>query len=292
VIGRGRAGAKVILLGEHAVVYGRPALAAGLPLALSVRAAPGEGPRIAGEDDPRGPALVRAAAEAVGTDPSTWVIEVESEIPRGRGLGSSAALAIATLRALADAAGRGLAADDEVRLGRALEGVFHGTPSGIDPAAAALGRCVRFVAGDPPVVEPLAVGAPVPLVVAFDDAPRSTGAAVAALRARRAAAPARHEALFDEVAAVVGTGVAALAAGDLAGLGRCFDENQALLGALGVSSPVLDERVAVARRAGALGAKLTGGGTGGAIIALAPDGGPVGAALAATGAHVLEVVVA
>lgn len=290
--GRGRAGAKVILLGEHAVVYGRPAIAAGLPLFLTARAARGDGPRIAGDDDPRGRALVGAAAGAVGLDSSEWVIEVESEIPPGRGLGSSAALAIATLRALADAAGRRLEGGEELRIGRVLEGVFHGTPSGIDPAAAALGRCLRFVAGDPPAIAVLPVAAPVPLVVAFDDAPRSTGAAVGALRARRAADPARHEALFDAIGAVVAAGEAALATGDLAALGRSFDENQALLEALGVSSAALDERVRVARAAGALGAKLTGAGAGGAVIALAPEAAPVAGALAATGAHVLRTTVA
>lgn len=287
--GRGRAGAKVILLGEHAVVYGRPAVAAGLPLEVAVWAERGDGPRVAGHDDPRGPALVEAAARALGMEPSAWVITIASDVPVGRGLGSSAALAVATLRALADAAGRPLADDAALRLGRLVERVFHGTPSGIDPAAAALGRCIRFVAGEPPVVEPVPVAIPVPLVIAFDDTPRDTAKAVGALRTRHDADPPRYEALFDAVAEVVAAGVTALREGDLARLGRCLDENQALLVALGVSSPVLDERVRVARAAGALGAKLTGGGAGGAIIALAPDAAPVADALAATGAHVLHV---
>lgn len=290
--GSGRAGAKVILLGEHAVVYGRPALAAGLPLALTARATAGAGPRIVGDDDPRGRALVGTAAEALGLDPAGWVVQVESEIPVGRGLGSSAALAIATLRALAQAAGRALEHDEEIRLGRRLERAFHGTPSGIDPAAAALGRCFRFVAGDPPAVEPLVVAAPVPLVIAYDDAPRSTAAAVGALRARRADAPARYEALFDAVAGVVAAGAEALATGDLAALGRCFDENQALLVACGVSSPTLDARVRLARDAGALGAKLTGAGAGGAIVAIAPEAAGVAEALARAGVRVLRAVVA
>jgi mevalonate kinase len=288
VTGRGRAGAKVILLGEHAVVYDRPALAAGLPLELTATVAPGDGPRIAGDDDSRGAALVGAAAEAAGFDAAGWVARIESRIPAGRGLGSSAALAVAVLRAFADAAGRSLTVADELRIGRSLEALFHGTPSGIDPAAAALGRCFRFLAGDPPTVDPVPVASPVPLVVAWDDEPRSTGAAVGGLRTRRDADPARHDAIFDEIAALVDAGAAALSTGDFAALGRCFDANHAALVALGVSSAVLDGRAAAARTAGALGAKLTGAGAGGAVIALAPDPDPVATALAATGARVLR----
>jgi mevalonate kinase len=175
---------------------------------------------------------------------------------------------VAVLRALAVAAGHALAGDDELRLGRALEGIFHGTPSGIDPTAAALGATFRFVRGDPPSVETIELGAPVSLVVGLGGAARSTGAAVGWLRERWQANPAHYEALFDEVAAVVEDGVRALQAGDAAALGAACDRNQALLEALGVSSPEIEQRVGAARDAGALGAKLTGGGAGGAVIAL------------------------
>ena len=267
---RGRAGAKVILLGEHAVVYGRPALASGLPLGLEAEAVRGAGPRLESDVDAgaRGEALVVEATRAVGLEPREWIVRVRSAIPPGQGLGSSAALSIAVLRALAAAAGRVLAPGEELRLGRMLEGIFHGTPSGIDPAAAALGSTFRFVRGDPPLVEPIALGAPVPLVIALGAAARSTGTAVGGLRERWQAEGKRYETLFDDVAAAVDAGVRALRAGDLVALGAAFDRNQALLEALGVSSPEIERRVAAARAAGALGAKLTGGGAGGAVIAL------------------------
>jgi mevalonate kinase len=272
--GRGRAGGKVILLGEHVVVYGRPAIAAGLPIGLEVEVSAGAGPALASDDpllaaDPRPLTLLVEATRLVGIDPARVVARVRSELPAGRGLGSSAALAVATLRALATAAGRVLDRATELDAGRRLEAVFHGTPSGIDPAAAALATCFRFVRGEPPVVTPLRLAAPLPLVVAFGDRPRSTGAAVGGLRARWEADRARHEALFDEVAGVVERGAAAAASGDLPALGRAFDDNQALLERLGVSSDEIAALVAAARRAGALGAKLTGGGAGGAVIALA-----------------------
>jgi mevalonate kinase len=272
---RGRAAGKVILLGEHAVVYGRPALAAGLGVGMEVEVVASDGPvriEIDAGDDPRPVRLVEDAATALGISADGLAVRVRSEIPIGAGLGSSAALSVAVLRALAAAAGRTLSLADEMALGRRLEAIFHGHPSGIDPAAAALGRsCFRFVRGEPPTVTPLATARPLPLVIALGARPRSTGAAVQGLRARWEADRARHERLFDEVAAVVGAGAGAAERGDLAALGAAFDRNQELLARLGVSAPEVDTLVAGARRAGALGAKLTGGGTGGAVLALARD---------------------
>ncbi|HWP64896.1 MAG TPA: mevalonate kinase [Candidatus Limnocylindria bacterium] len=271
---RGRAGGKVILLGEHAVVYGRPAVATGLPLGIEAEALRDAGPRLESDvvpGDARGEALVAQAAEALALDPRRWVVRVCSDLPPGQGLGSSAALCVAVLRALAAAAGRRLERDEELDLGRRLEGIFHGTPSGIDPAAAALGTTFRFVRGDPPLVERLVPGAPMVIVVAPGDVPRSTGAAVGGLRERRQAERARYEALFDAVAEVVEEGIRALCRGDATALGAAFDRNQTLLERMGVSSPEIERRVAAARVAGALGAKLTGGGVGGAVIALVDD---------------------
>src|SRR5215468_4428279 len=244
----GRAGGKVILLGEHAVVYGRSAVATGLPIGLEVEATEGDGPAVVSDDpaltaDPRPRELVVEAASLLRLDPSHIVLRVRSELPPGRGLGSSAALAVATLRALA---GTRLERSAELDAGRRLEAVFHGTPSGIDPAAAALGTCFRFMRGDPPSVTPLRPARPLPLVVAFGDRPRSTGAAVGGLRARWESDRERHDALFDAVAAVVERGARAMVAGDLAGLGHAFDGNQELLEALGVSSDEIAVLIAAA----------------------------------------------
>jgi mevalonate kinase len=277
----GRAGGKVILLGEHAVVYGRPALAAGIPPGIDATLDAGPGPRLVSDhpDDERGARLVAAAAEHAGLDPARVVVRVRSTLPAGRGLGSSAALAIAVLRAATAAAGRALDAREELVVGRRLEALFHGTPSGVDPAAAALGTCLRFVRGEPPAVTVVRPGAALRLVVAWGATPRSTGAAVGGLRARWEAESARHEALFDRVGAVVEDGVRALERGDTDALADAFRRNQALLEALGVSSPEVEALAAAATRAGALGAKLTGGGAGGAVIALARDPEGVAAAL-------------
>jgi mevalonate kinase len=284
----------VILLGEHVVVYGRPAVASGLPIELEAVALRGDGPALASDadTDPRGVELVAAAARLVGLEPRDWTVQIRSGIPPGQGLGSSAALCVAVLRALAAAAGRRLGTDDEIAHGRTLEGIFHGTPSGIDPAAATIAAPFRFVRGEPPSIESLALGAPVRLVIGLAASARSTGSAVGGLRARREADPARYEAMFDAVAAVVDDGVEALRRGDLVALGRAFDRNQTLLAELGVSSSDVERRVAAARAAGALGAKLTGGGAGGAVIALvdASCRAAVARTLAGSGGRSLDVV--
>jgi len=288
---RGRAVGKVILLGEHAVVYGRPALAAGLGVGLEVEVREGEGPAVESdvEDDGRARRLVEEAAAIVGLDPSRLVVRVRSELPAGAGLGSSAALSIAVLRGLARAGGRRLTSEEELAHGRRLEAIFHGHPSGIDPAAAALGTCFRFVRGEPPEVTPLRLARPLRLVIALGDRPRSTGAAVGGLRARWEADRARHERLFDDVASVVEAGARAASAGDLATLGEAFRANQALLRELGVSAAAVEERVAAAEGAGALGAKLTGGGAGGAAIAVAAEPERVAATLRTRGARTMVV---
>ncbi|MFN8543901.1 MAG: mevalonate kinase [Candidatus Binatia bacterium] len=294
--GHGRAGGKLILLGEHGVVYGRPALAAGLARGTTVTVRRGAGPVVVSDRaevaaDPRPVRVLVDAAPLFGLAARDLLVEVRSELPPGVGFGSSAAFTVALLRALAALAGRGLSLADELALGRRLEAAFHGTPSGIDPAAAALGSCFAFERGEPPVVRPVRPGAALPLVVAWDGRPRSTGQAVGALRARWEADRARYERLFDAVAIVVGQGTRAVESGDLAALGVAFDANQALLAELGVSSPEVERLVAVARDAGAFGAKLTGGGAGGAVIALVRDAHAVAGALARAGAHTLVATI-
>ena len=294
---RGRAAGKVILLGEHVVVYARPALAVGLARGLEVRVERGAGPLAVRTDvpalaaDERPAALVREAAAALGIQADGLRVEVRSELPGGAGLGSSAALSVAVLRALAVAAGRRLSLADELALGRRLEAIFHGNPSGIDPTAAALGGCFRFTRGEPPMVTPLRVPRPLPLVVAYTGRGRSTGAVVAGLRERWEGDRVAYERRFDEVAGLVAEAAVAVESGDVVGLGRAFDENQRLLEALGVSAPEVESLVATARNAGAYGAKLTGGGGGGAVIAVAAEPERVAHALRGAGAQTMVAVV-
>jgi len=291
---RGRGAGKLILLGEHAVLYGRPALAAGLGLGLEVEVRVADGapqlesdrPEIA--DDPRTTRLLEQAAAMLGLDPWGLLVHVRSELPPGGGLGASAALAIAVLRALAAASGRKLGLDVEFVLGRRLEGIFHRCPSGLAPAAAALGSCFRFVRGEPPSITRLRAARPLPMVLALPAGSPGVSPTADALRARWDRERARYERLFDDVAVVVEEGARTAELGDLDGLGRAFDRNQDLLRALGMTLPENEGLVAVVKAAGALGAKLSGS-AGDAVLALAPEPNRVVGALRARGIATLVV---
>jgi mevalonate kinase len=283
----GTAPAKLILCGEHAVVYGRPAIA--LPLAgirakaTVVAAHVGAGLRVVAPDlgrawneaDAPDAPLVQVARSAIDllAAPSDITITIRSAIPLSSGMGSGAAVATAIVRGVAAFAQRTLPAEDVSRLVYESERRFHGTPSGIDNAVVAFERPVwfqRLAAPQPPLIESVTIGAPLTLVVGDTGVRSATRLPVGDVRRRREEHPARYEALFDEVASLVIQARALLAAGDTQNLGPLLNANQALLEQIGVSSPELERLVAAARGAGAWGAKLSGAGWGGVMIALVP----------------------
>jgi mevalonate kinase len=301
-----------VLFGEHAVVFGHEALGIGVPHALTLKSliATESGHRLsvpgwkmrADSENPlstRDERVVRALEVLDGLLPGTGGIDlvVRARIPMGAGLGSSAALSVLLVAALAKRRSVGLTARELCRCAHELEKVFHGTPSGLDDSVAVYGGlCLFRRGGFPPQVAarlgiatsadervPLALPRP-PLVVAHSGVPRSTAALVARVRERREREPAVVGALFDAMDDCLADGLAALRAGDLPRLGGAMTRNHELLRTLGVSCPALETLVARARAAGALGAKLTGAGGGGAVLALLPaPQGPVAEALHADG---------
>ena len=292
---------KVILLGEHAVVYGRPAIA--VPIWQAVATAHvetradgagcvivardlGQQLRLAEHDDSQPLALVTRLALAelgLALDPD-WTITVYSAIPIASGLGSGAALSTALVRALFAHAGQEAAPETVSAIVYASERIYHGTPSGIDNTVIAYGAPIWFVSGQPPAA--FRPPSPFTLVVAHTGIASPTRATVGAVRQAWQAAPARFEARFDAIAALVTAGRGALQRGDWRLLGMLMDENQALLEELDVSLPALEQLIAAARQAGALGAKLSGGGRGGNMLALVEEdaAAAVAAALRASGA--------
>jgi mevalonate kinase len=300
--------AKIILCGEHAVVYSRPAIA--LPLgdvrayAEATPGSPGAGLRFAapdlGEawaqaDFPQHPMseLAAAALAHMGSPTPDLTLTLHSDIPIASGMGSGAAIGAALVRALAAAAGCELPSDEVSDLVYASEARYHGTPSGIDNTVIAYERAVWFKRqpSGPPLLAPVSIGAPLDLVIGDTGVRSATHMPVGAVRARWQADPAAYEALFDAVGEQVLRARDALAAGDLARLGAALDANQILLAQIGVSSPDLEGLICAARTAGALGAKLSGAGWGGVMIALAPPGGqgPIAAALRDAGAARVRV---
>lgn len=297
---------KVILLGEHAVVYGRPAIAVPVWQAVATAevAASGAGAgctlvardlgqqwRLAEAGDDQPLALVaRLALTALGLPPDPdWTITLHSTIPIASGLGSGAALSIALVRAIFARAGRDAPPAQVSAIVYESERIYHGTPSGIDNTVIAYGAPIWFVKGQPPA--PFRPPQPFTLVIAHTGIASPTKTTVAAVRAAWQAAPARYEARFDAVAALVTAARGAIQRGDWPLLGMLMDENQALLEQLDVSSPVLERLIDVARGAGALGAKLSGGGRGGNLIALVQTAAAeaVAAALRAGGAATVLV---
>jgi mevalonate kinase len=266
----GAAPGKVILLGEHTVVFGEPAIAAAIDRRLAVSVRIDREPSSSG--DPRIDQAVALAAGDFAIDPRTLRVDITSDIPPACGLGSSAAFSLALVRALASLAERGLSVDEIRAHASRVEDVFHGTASGVDVAAAADGGVIWFERSDPPRIERLSVAKPLDVVVALSGQPRSTAGPVARLRARHAARPDLYGRFFRLAGELARAGREALGTGDLEALGELMDAAQGLLNALGVSTAILERMIGIARGAGALGAKLTGAGGGGAIIALAPSG--------------------
>ncbi len=281
---------KVILFGEHAVVYGRPALAGGIDAGVrleDLRPRPA-GARLrvpdwgleADADSPGalGAALARLAELLPGPG---FDVSLRASLPLGAGLGGSAALSVALVRAAAVARGADWPAARVRELAHELERVFHGTPSGLDDMVATHGGLCLFrrdglATGTPAGAEPLSPqAARLPwalpaLVVGQTGVPRATRDMVASVRRRWEAGRAATERQFERIEGCLRRGLEALRVRDLAALGAAMLENQACLGELGVSIPEIERMVSLALEAGALGAKLTGAGGGGGVIALAP----------------------
>jgi mevalonate kinase len=274
--GVGHACGKLILFGEHAVVHGVPAIVLGIDRGVTAEARRAERGQIlsllettsdaAGDDDH---ARAFRALLAEGGDPGPIRVVLRGGLPPGVGLGFSAAAAVAIARSVEALAGASSESRVEARA-MAWEGVYHGNPSGVDVAAAMHGGCIRFTRADRRVV-PLGVGAKLMLSVGLTGTASSTKTMVEGVAAVKERSPEVFARSIDGISAVVDNAVSALGAGDLPALGELMNLNQMLLAGLMVSSEAIESLCATARAAGALGAKLTGAGGGGAVVALAAD---------------------
>ncbi len=278
---------KIILLGEHAVVYGSRAIAAPVPLAVRARVMDANDgiwlvvPRWGVEqlmhrepskrqsfEEPAGLIL-----EELGLADRSMRIEVYPELPRAMGLGGSAAVAVAIIRALNQHFSLGLVDEEVNDLAFRCEQVAHGTPSGIDNTVATYGQMLLYRAGSPAEIQELHVEKPINFVIGMTGVESLTAKMVARVREAWTRYRPVYDRMFKGIDALTVQALDALRRYDLERLGDLMNVCQGLLNGLQVSSRELEELIQIAREHGALGAKLTGGGGGGSMIALCPDGG-------------------
>jgi mevalonate kinase len=274
---------KIILFGEHAVVYGQPALAVPVTqVEAEVRIdrifSPGiriNAPSIQLNEKldalaPTHPlaATVRSTLLALQVDPPNSIaILIRSSIPVASGLGSGAAVSVAIIRALAKHLKKDITDEQVSKLAFGTEKLYHGTPSGIDNTVVTYEKPVYFVKGQP--IQVLKPKYPFMIVIGDTGVPASTKAAVRDVRIQHHKRPERYETLFATIGSIATTARGLIESGMPESLGPLMDENHAMLRSMKVSSPELDNLVEAAREAGALGAKMSGGGRGGNMIALA-----------------------
>jgi len=300
---RASAPGKFILFGEHAVVYGQPAIA--FPL-RHLRAtaqiniipdAPHEHIRLHAPDihyhawlhetDEEHPLrkIVQITRDEIHAQSSPAIeVRVSSEIPVASGLGSGAAVSTAIVRALCQHYEKSLKLKRQSELVYEVEKIHHGTPSGIDNTVIVYDQPVYFIRGHQP--EPLSIGGELTFILANTGLPSNTGQIVGNVRKAWEQNRPTFDTIFDEIGQVAERAKSAIAAGDAKSIGMLMDENQVLLEQLGVSSETISGLLATARDHGAYGAKLSGAGVGGMIIILvqATTSATIASALHETGA--------
>ena len=281
---------KIILFGEHAVVYGQPAIAAPVSQVRAtavIENSPTPGIRLIAPDldsnvllsdadaDDAVAAVIYQLQSAAQLDKlPDLTVTVSSQIPIASGLGSGAAITAAVIRALATHLGLAHLLTDEWVSDQTyeIEKFHHGTPSGIDNTVVAYERPVYFVRQQPRNrIEPFAVAKPLRLLVADTGIRSSTKDVVGDVRRQWQADPTTFDAIFADCGRIANTARQAIEKGDSIQIGQLMTENHTILQKMTVSNAKLDELVAAALVAGALGAKLSGAGRGGNMIALVDE---------------------
>jgi len=286
-----RAPGKIIVSGEQFVVLGAPAVAMAVNLYSKIDVRPSQSGQIevtadiplhlVSDADKRSSSAdnqellepLRLAASAtlnhLATKDRGVLVDANCEIPIGAGLGSSASTTVATISAVAKSTGTRLDRREIFKLAFIPENFLHGHPSGVDQATCTYGGIIQF--RKPSKINAIKVKRPPMILVCDSGVHRSTKALVGSVVKRSRTQADKFQTHLEEITRLSNAVVKALRDEDDIALGSLMNRNHELLRQIGVSTPRLDGLVAAARKTGALGAKLTGAGGGGCIIALCAD---------------------
>lgn len=280
-----RAFGKLILFGEHFVVYKVPALVGAVSAYTDCQLDYLDEPGLEVVDNrpavplykeqkyDEGMEAIRLTLNHLGVDTKQRGIKLTfgGDLCCSSGIGASAAQVVSLARAVNIAESRNLSEEEINAAGYEGEKGYHGTPSGIDNTAATFGGLLRFQRTDgAPVFDKKSLPSPIRIVYASTGITASTTKVVGDVRAKKEADEAWFSNLLEQYEVLVEEGQNAVEAGDLSTLGKLMDQNHSLLQELTVSCKELDDLVLAARSAGAIGAKMSGTGRGGLMIALTP----------------------
>ncbi|MBH1989411.1 MAG: mevalonate kinase [Myxococcaceae bacterium] len=265
---------KIILSGEHGVVYGYPAIAQCIDRSVFVKVIPRGEPGLYFEppnvklrtlNSELFKQIAPKLVELFGPEISHLCFQVQSDIPPGSGLGSSAALSVALVRAIFEHNHEVLSQSDTVQYALELEKIFHGNPSGVDHTTIAAQSLIWFHQGR---FENIRCLNPLHFRISTTATQAGTRALITAVRRNFEKNPRHIQTLFENIACITFQMRDAIESNDRSAVGALMTKNHFLLQDLGVSTPELDRLCESAKQEGALGAKLTGAGGGGSVIAL------------------------
>jgi len=285
-MGTGNGFGKTIVFGEHFVVYGLPAIASAITSSTVAEAKKTEGSNYTLIDNrPETPSYkekkkeqqedsIRRIFEFLGIDPRENPAEItlSGDLVAASGVGASAASSAAIARALNEEFQLGL--NDEKINEAAYEGEkgYHGTPSGIDNTAAVYGGLIEFrknLEGGKNSIERIKIE-PVEIVLGNTGITSNTSEVVLDVKKKKGENQREFDKIFRDYESIAEKAIAAFKENNAGAVGRLMNENHKLLQKIGVSCPELEELVGIARENSAIGAKLTGTGRGGLMIALTP----------------------
>jgi mevalonate kinase len=267
---------KAIITGEHFVVHGAWALAAALPRKVRVMVTPSSRFEVVSDrfSDPRSTQLlpvsevVEAMAKEFSAKPYVRV-KITSAVPGGAGLGSSASTMVAVASAYSKLNSLGLGVDEIIRCSMVGERYIHGKPSGIDSTICAHGGVLLFRLDSP--LRKLSLDGPRSLIISYSGTDRSTKGQIGRVSRMKERSPEIFSMLVDGVSDLSLAAAERLREGDMKRLGNLLTLNHAVLGLVGVSNETLDRMVGLMGSLGSYGAKLTGAGGGGSVLAVAPE---------------------